>query len=219
MRSFRHRRGRILFEIFAAVLLDSLAVERWVEGGSIIGLVAASVLTLYAVYRSIMLFARNPALAYGQRGVRVGGVLKIRDYQWSEVRDIRETVWTRPYIPFMHFIPKQREYIEFHVGSEKIRLRPEMMELPPEGMKEIIRELKSAQVAALGERGAAVARLGGNPVEQRPAASGVQAERLQRLGLGTTTAETEASDSRDQSPAPARQIYAPQQRGFGRKAS
>ena len=218
MRSFRHRRGRIMFEIFGALLLGSLAAARWAETHSIFALVAALGLTGYAVFRMVMLFARNPALAFGDRGVQVGRLFRVSDFKWSDVRDIREAHWKRPYIPFMHWLPKERHYIELQFASETIRLRPEMMELPPDGAKQVIDGFRAAQVASLGERGAAMARLGGNPAQQASApVSGVQAQRMQRLGLASMTPEDENGSS--EKIAPSRQFNPPAYRGFGRKVS
>src|SRR6478672_9054541 len=100
MRTFRHRRGRILFEIFGALLLGSIAGANWVDGRSMSSLIAGIGLTLYAAYRSVLLFERNPALGYGDRGVQVGRLFRVSDYRWDQVREIRETIWKRPYIPF-----------------------------------------------------------------------------------------------------------------------
>jgi hypothetical protein len=220
MRSFRHRRGRIIFEIVGALLIASIAAERWVDGQSISGLIAAAALTLYALYRSVILFARNPALAFGESGVQVGRLFRISNYQWSEVRDIRESVWTRPYIPFMHWLPKERQYIELQTQSETVKVRPDMMELPSDGVKQVIEGLRAAQVAALGERGAATARLGAKPTDQPHAPpSGVQAERLQRLGIGSVTPEDGDSPGQGWAAATPRQVSTPSHPVFGRKVS
>lgn len=215
MRSFRHRRGKILFEIFAALLVGSLAGARFLGSGSILALIAAIALTSYALYRAVMFFARNPALAYGDKGLQVGRLLKVSSFDWSDLRDVRESVWKRPYIPFMHWLPKERQYIELQTTTETIKLRPDMIELPPEGVKRIIQDLRAGQVSALGERGAAVARLGGNPQQPQAPVSGVQAERLQRLGIGTSGAQPDEGAV----PAPVRPLNAPAAPVFGRKAS
>ena len=222
MRSFRHRRGRITFEILGALLLGSIAGANWADGRSTSSLIAASGLTLYALYRSVMLFARNPALAYGERGVRVGRLLKVSDYRWDQVRENRETVWKRPYIPFMHWLPMERHYLELQAvdSAVPIKIRVDMMELPPDGVKQVIDGFREAQVAALGHRGAAMARLGASSSEQsRAPVSGVQAERLQRLGLGSTDAEGEAAAAQPEPSAPQRQFNLPPQPVFGRKVS
>jgi hypothetical protein len=220
MRSFRHRRGRIIFEIVGALLIASIAAERWVDGRSISGLIAAAALSLYALYRAVLLFARNPALAYGERGVQVGRLFRISNYQWDQVRDIRESVWTRPYIPFMHWLPKERQYIELQTQSETVKVRPDMMELPSEGVKQVIAGLRAAQVAALGERGAATARLGAKPAGQPYVPpSGVQAERLQRLGLGTGGPQEDENPVEGWVAATPRQVNTPSHPVFGRKLS
>ena len=214
MRSFRHRRGKILFEIFAALLLGSLAAARWAGNHSIFALIAATALTSYALFRMVMLFARNPALAYGDNGVQVGRLLKVSSFDWSDLRDVRESVWKRPYIPFMHWLPKERQYIELQTRKETVKVRPDMMELPVEGVKQIIQDLRAGQISVLGERGAAVARLGANP-HQSQSISGVQAERLQRLGIGTSDAQPP-----EEAPhAPARSLNVPTAPVFGRKVS
>jgi len=219
MRSFRHRRGRIMFEIFGALLIASIAGSRFEVGGAITSLVAAVALTCYALYRVGALLVKNPALAYGDKGVQVGGLFKVRDYRWQQIRDIRETVWKRPYIPFMHWLPKERYYLEIEMNAAgSVKLRSDMMELPPRGVKEVIEGFRAAQVSALGDRGAAMARLGAKESEQRSAPmSGVQAERLQRLGIGTDPADPTSAEAPAEAPVP--QVGLPPRPVFGRKVS
>ena len=219
MRSFRHRRGRITFEIVGVLLVASIAGSRYEVGGAITSLVAAFALTSYALYRVGALLVRNPALAYGDKGVQVGGLFYVRDYRWQQIRDIRETVWKRPYIPFMHWLPKERYYLEIETSdAAKVKLRSDMMELPPNGVKQIIESFRAAQISALGDRGAAMARLGAKEAEQRPApVSGVQAERLQRLGIGHDAAEAPSADT--PASAPMSHGGMPQRPVFGRNAS
>ena len=222
MRTFRHRRGRIIFEIVAALLLASVAGANWAEGHSTSSMIAAAGLAVYGVYRSVMLFARNPALGYGDRGVQVGRLFNVSDYRWDQIREIRETIWKRPYIPFMHWLPKERHYIELQLAGSTIpiKIRADMIELPADGVKQVIDGFRAAQIAALGERGAAMARLGANPAEQaRAVVTGVQAERLQRLSIGSDDAQHEEGGAQmAASPAP-RPAYVPQQPVFGRKVS
>ena len=114
-----------------------------------------------SIVRFFILFVRNPALAYGHTGVQVGGLLGVREYRWQQVRDIRETVWKRPYIPFMHWLPKERHYLELEIDADRaVKLRSDMIELPAGGVKEVIEGFRAAQIGALGDRGAAMARLG-----------------------------------------------------------
>ena len=219
MRSFRHRRGRIIFEILGALLLASIAASRWVEEGSITSLIAALALASYAAYRVTAVMLRNPALAYGDKGVQVGGFLSVRDYAWQQIRDIRETVWKRPNIPFIRWLPQERYYLEIETnGPGKVKLRSDMIELPPNGAKEIIEGFRAAQVSALGDRGAAMARLGAKDAEQSAAPmSGLQVERMRRLGLGTDDVEQASAEMPAESPMP---HAGPHQRPvFGRKVS
>jgi hypothetical protein len=219
MRSFRHWRGRIIFEIFGALLLGSIAAARWEEHRTLSSIIAAVGLTSYALYRSVRLCVSNPALAYGDRGVQVGTLFGVKDYRWDQVRDIRETVWERPRIPYLCWLPKERHYLEIEMNAGgKVKLRSDMMELPPNGVKEIIEGFRAAQVSALGDRGAAMARLGAKDAEQRSAPmSGVQAERLQRLGIGTDPADAGPVEVIVSAPMPHAGV--PQRPVFGRKAS
>lgn len=219
MRSFRHRRGRITFEIFGVLLVASLAGSRWEVGGAITSLVAAVALTSYALYRVSALLVRNPALAYGDKGVQVGGLFSVRDYRWQQIRDIRETVWKRPYIPFMHWLPKERHYLEIETNDAgKVKLRSDMIELPPNGVKGILEGFRAAQIAALGDRGAAMARLGAKEAEQSAAPlSGVQADRMRRLGLAPDEAEANSPEIPAEALMPS--VGMPQRPVFGRKVS
>jgi hypothetical protein len=49
MRSCRHRRGRITFEILGALLVASLGVARWEANHSIRGLILAVAVGAYAL--------------------------------------------------------------------------------------------------------------------------------------------------------------------------
>jgi hypothetical protein len=208
-----------MFEIFGALLLASIAGARWEEGRAITSLIAALGLTFYGLYRISSLFVRNPALAYGDTGVQVGGMFTVREYRWQQVRDIRETVWKRPYIPFMHWLPKERHYVEIEMnGGGKVKLRSDMMELPPNGVKEVIEGFRAAQVSALGDRGAAMARLGATEGHQSAAPlSGLQAERWQRLGIGGDAAEAVSPEMPVESPV--QQSASMPRPVFGRKVS
>ncbi len=225
MRYFRHRRGRIGFEVFAALLIGSAAAAGWVDGHRVRMVVIAAVATLYGLYRAVALFARNPALSFDQHGVTVGGPLGISNYSWDKVREIREVKWRRSNLPIRlpSWIPAERDYVELKVPagaftSGSIKLRSDMIEMPPGGPKELVGMLLSAQHSSLGSREVARVRLGVSPDQQQKSlpVSGVQAERWSRLGLGT-----EAPEEPMQPPAarPPAQTYSQRIRPtFGRKA-
>jgi hypothetical protein len=242
MARYRHRRGKILFEVFGTFLLAS-ATAAWGAGYALRLLIVAALIALYGLYRAVMLFSRNPALAYDQKGVQVGRLFKISAYKWGQIRDIREVHWQRPSInssiPYMrwylswvycyiYFLPQERDYIELLIqdaglGSGSFRIRADMIELPPGGVKEIIQGFRGAQVAALGDRGAALARLGASEADKaRAPASGVQAERWQRLGIGAESdgdAAASAEGPTETLAAAAPQAYVPPRPVFGRKTS
>jgi hypothetical protein len=223
MRSCRHRRGRITFEILGALLVASLGVARWEANHSIRGLILAVAVGAYALYRSVMLLARNPAFAYGNHGVQVGRVLKVCQFRWDQIRDIRETVWHRPHIPFLHFLPSERHYIELQihdagVESGTMKLRTDMIELPAGGVKEVIDSFRAAQIAALGERGAASARLGVKASgEAAQPLSAIQWERMQRLGIGVDEQHGGEAIAQPAAQPAAPQPNLPQRPAFGRK--
>jgi hypothetical protein len=221
--NFRHRRGRILFEIFGSLLIASIAAARWEDSHSIRALIAAVPLTLYGLYRIITLFARNPAFGYGEKGVQIGRLFTVDNYRWDQVGEIELTHWKRPYIPFLSWLPKERHYLELQVragglASGSRRIRPEMIELPQGGVKQVIEGFRSAQVAALGQRGAAMARLGANhPIQQAAPASALQAERWQRLGIGAEATEDASAEAPATAPIP--QLTVAPRPVFGRKVS
>lgn len=224
MRSFRHKRGRILFEIFGAFLLASLAAGRGVTYHSTRSLIVGGVIALYALYRTVMLFARNPALGFGGNGVQVGQLFKVHDFRWNQVREIQEVHWKRPSIPYLNWLPKERHYLELKIQSAgldsgSIKIRSDMIELPARGVKQIIEDFRAAQVASLGERGAAMARLGAREGGNSAApASALQAERWQRLGLGAEDVSDDAS-AESVVPAPGPHPGVPPRPVFGRKVS
>jgi hypothetical protein len=224
MRNFRHRRGRIGFEVFAALLIGSAAAAGWVDGHRVRMLVIAVVATLYALYRAAALFARNPALSFDLRGVSVGGLLGISSYSWDKIREIREVKWRRSNLPIRlpSWVPAEQHYVELKVPagaftSGSIKLRADMIEMPSGGPKELVGMLLSAQHSALGPREVARVRLGVGQDQQQKSlpVSGVQAERWSRLGLGT-----EAPEEPTQPPVaqpPAQTFSQPVRPTFGRK--
>ena len=224
MRSFRHRRGRILFEVFAAFLIASGSAAGWLSDGSLFLLVPAVVVTLYGLYRAIMLFARDPALCFDGNGVEIGRLFRTSKYRWDQVREMRAGNWRIDEdlpIRLPSWVPAEREYLEFMVPAGPLdvgwlKLRTDMIEMPPGGVHEMVEILRSAQVAAIGGRRAAMTRLGVDPNAQAaaPPPTGVQAERLRRLGL--MREETDAV-SEPQPEEPVQQPFVPQRPSFGRR--
>lgn len=225
MAYLRHRRALILFEVFGAFLVASLALARGLDVHSIRLLLIGGAIALYGVWRSVMLFCRNPALAFNERGVQAGRLFKVCDYKWSQVRDLREVHWSRPSIPYFNWLPKRRHYLELlvqdaGVESGSLRIRADMIELPEDGVKQVIHDFRAAQVAAVGERGAARARLGVQEEDvQSVATSAWQAERWQRLGIGGDEAEAAGGEGQCDARPPVKPAYAPPRPVFGRKAS
>lgn len=226
MRSFRHRRGRILFEVFAALLIGSGSAAGWVADGSVFLLAPAVVATLYGLYRAIMLFARDPALCFDGNGVEIGRLFRTSKYRWDQVREMRAGQWRidedMP-IRLPSWVPAEREYLEFMVPAGPLdvgwlKLRTDMIEMPPGGVHEMVEILRSAQVAAIGGRRAAMTRLGVDPNAQAsaPPPTGVQAERLRRLGLMPEETDA-ASESEPQPYEPPQQGFVPQRPSFGRR--
>jgi hypothetical protein len=220
MAHFRQRRGRILLEIVGAFLIASAAAARGVVRHSIISLIVAAAIVLYGIYRSVMLFTRNPALAYDEKCVRVGRLARIDQHHWDRVRDIREAHWERPSIPFLNWLPKERDYIELLIdGAGPLKIRPDMIELPAGGVKQIIKDFRAAQAAVLGERGAARARLGEKQADNSTApVSAAQAERWRRLGITMDTTEDGGEEKSMDQPASV-QLSHPLRPAFGRKTT
>jgi len=118
----------------------------------------------------------------------------------------------------MNWLPKERHYLEVEtIGAATLKMRPDMMELPPGGVGEVIKGFRAAQVEALGERGAAMARLGAKPEPRSAPMSALQSKRLQRLGIGTD--ETEDSPSEIAAPGSTPQAGLQPRPVFGRKVS
>jgi hypothetical protein len=218
MAYYRHQRARSV-EILGAFFIASISGARGIVRHSRIPLGIAALVSLYAVYRAVMLFARNPALAYDDKNVSVGRLAQVCDFKWSDVQDIREIHWTRPSIPYLNWLPKEREYLELQIqGVSPLKIRSDMMELPSGGVKQLIKDFRDAQAAALGERGAAAARLGqSNVLPPAAPASDLQAERWARLGIGTDSARGSPDDAGPPSPSrPSGPLPRP---AFGRKGS
>ena len=167
MRSFRHRRGRNLFEVFAAFLIASGAAAGWISGGSNFLLIPTVIVSLYGLFRAVMLLARNPALEIDSQGLEIGRLFRRSKYRWDQVREMRAGHWRidedMP-ISLPSWVPAEREYLELMVPAGAldlgwIKLRTDLIEMPPGGVQELVELLRGAQVAAIGGRRAAMTRL------------------------------------------------------------
>ena len=224
MRNFRHRRGRNLFEVFAAFVIASGAAAGWNSGGSTFLLVPAFVVSLYGAYRGVMLLARDPALAFDDKGIELGRLFRRSNYRWDQVREMRAGRWRidedSP-ISLPDWVPAEREYLELMVPAGPldlgwIKLRTDMIEMPPGGVDELVQILRAAQVAAIGGRRAAMTRLGVEAADKPalPEADSVQAERLRRLGLMPDETEAVPECHPEE---PVREVFVPQRPVFGRR--
>lgn len=229
MHYFRHIRAKIVIEVIACFLLGTGAGAGALASGRLSLLISAPIILLYGAYRALSLLARDPALAFDKNGLQVGRLFRISTFKWSQLRDVRVGHFRidenmGKFLP--SWLPLEREYVELQfsdagLDSTLLKLRSDLMELPPKGAHELVEMVRVAQVAALGGRGAAMTRLGMNAKEQAaapPPLSGIHAERFQRLGLNSEpepTAEAQQAVQQEVVPPP----YVPQRVTFGRKVS
>jgi hypothetical protein len=228
MRYFRHRRGRILFEVFAAFLVGSGAAAGWMTFPLVRLLAIAVAASLYGFWRGMTLLVRDPAIAYDENGVRIGRFFAVSTYKWNEVREVRAGRWRMDgalarRLP--SWMPLEREYLEFMVPARAldfgwIKVRADLIQLPAGGLEELVALIRAAQVDAIGGRAAAMTRLGMSPGEQGKRSqplTGLQAERFQRLGLPVEPEPAVDEASVDEPLAP--QPVMPSRPVFGRKVS
>jgi hypothetical protein len=228
--NFRHRRGRILFEVFAAFIIGSGSAAGWLAFHFAYFAVTAVGVSLYGCWRALTLFLlRDPAISFDHKVLRVGRFFNVSTFKWNEVREIRVGRWRMDAAlarRLPSWIPLEREYLELMVPARGldvgwIKLRTDLIELPPGGAEELVELIRAVQVQVIGGRGAAMARLGMSADEQAAPSrqlTGIQAERLRRLGLD---AETEALDDGvpADEPVAAPQPFMPPRPVFGRKVS
>ena len=229
MRYFRHQRGKIVIEVIAAFLIGSGAGAGAIMSGRLSLVLSAPIVLLYGAFRAFTLLARDPALAFDQHGLQVGRLFRVSKFKWDQLRDVRVGRWRiddsfGTFLP--SWLPLEREYVELQLSgttldSTLLKLRSDLVELPPGGAPELVELVRAAQVAALGGRGAAMTRLGMDARQQAaaaPAPSGIHAERLQRLGLAEEP-EAPLAEPLAAEAAPVPQAYVPQRPTFGRKVS
>ena len=231
MHYFRHIRGKIIIEVIACFLLGTGAGAGAFSSGRLSLFISAPIILIYGAYRALSLLARDPALAFDKNGLQVGRLFRVSTFKWSQLRDVRVS-HVRIDESFGKFLPSwlplEREYVELQfsgasLDSTLLKLRSDLMELPPKGAPELVEMVRAAQVSALGGRGAAMTRLGMDAKEQAavaPPLSGIQAERFQRLGLHS---DPEPEPAGEGQPAEQHHIqpqpYIPQRPTFGRKVS
>ncbi len=228
MRYFRHIRGKIIIEVVGSFLIGSGSAASWMISGRLALAVAAVVTLPYCVYRAISLLARDPALAFDKNEILVGRLFSVSRFKWQQLRDVRTAEWRiddRIGGLLPSWLPLERQYVELQlegagIMSTLVKVRADLIELPPRGASELVELMRSTQIAALGSRQAAMMRLGVDAKEQAAAytqPTGIQAERLKRLGLLNEAEPTELP-AEDASPvAPVR--FTPSRPAFGRKVS
>jgi hypothetical protein len=179
MRSIYYRPGKMAFRALfsgGACIVVSLA---WMRGGSILmglGALASALATIVSLRAA---FATRPAIQFDERGITFDKFGKSLRFEWRQIHSINFEEMT---LRYMGLIPVARH--QFLVvkadggmfGAARHAISAKAIELPPGGLIELCAILRAAQLAAVGEAGAAMKGAGPSGWGTAPPRGSVAAE-------------------------------------------
>ena len=163
MRKFHFRPGR---NAALALFMGALAVvcaAIWWRSGGWVALGGFLLFGFAAAKGATDAMSGEPALAFGDEGLRVRTSSGVQKVAWREVQGISLEVFTIRYWGIIPIAKQENLVIRCDgglFGTRRLRLAMATMELPAGGSAEVVALLHAAHVAAVGEAGVAMAGAG-----------------------------------------------------------
>ena len=163
MRKFHFRPGR---NAALALFMGALAVvcaAIWWRSGGWVALGGFLLFGFVAAKGATDAMSSEPALAFGDEGLRVRTTSGVQKVAWREVQGISLEVFTVRYWGIIPIAKQENLVIRCDgglLGTRRLRLAMATMELPAGGSAEVVALLHAAHVAAVGEAGVAMAGAG-----------------------------------------------------------
>lgn len=175
MRKFHYRAGRnAMLALFMGALTIGCAALWWRNGG-FLSLGGFLLFGAAAVKGASDAMSGEPALAFGDEGIRVRTTTGVQKVAWKEVQSIGLEVFTVRYWGIIPIAKHENLVVKCDgglFGTKRLRLAANAIELPAGGSAALVAMLQAAHVAAVGVAGVAMKGAGENgwgAAPQRPA--------------------------------------------------
>ncbi len=163
MRKFHFRPGRNAALALFMGALAILCAAIWWRSGGWLPLGGFLLFGFAAAKGATDAMSSEPALAFGDEGLRVRTSSGVQKVAWSEVQGISLEVFTIRYWGIIPLAKQENLVIRCDgglFGTRRLRLAMATMELPVGGAQGLLALLHAAHVAAVGEAGVAMAGAG-----------------------------------------------------------
>ena len=177
MRKFHYRAGK---NVAASLFMGGLTVlcaMIWWRSGGFIALGGFLLFGAAASKSATDAMSNEPALAFGDEGLRVRSTTGVRAVAWKEVQSIGLEVFTYRYWGIIPIAKHENLVIKCDgglFGAKRLRLSAAAIELPAGGAVALVALLQAAHVAAVGEAGVAMAGAGEHGWGVAPARKAVE---------------------------------------------
>ena len=163
MRKFHYRAGKNAAAALFMGGLTILCAMLWWRGGGIFSLGGFLLFGAAAAKSATDAMSNEPALAFGDEGLRVRTTTGVQAVPWKEVQHIGLEVFTYRYWGIIPIAKHENVVIKCDgglFGAKRLRLSAAAIELPAGGAIALVALLQAARIAAVGEAGVAMAGAG-----------------------------------------------------------
>lgn len=172
MRKFHYRAGK---NAMAALFMGALTIfcaMLWWRSGGFFSLAGFLLFGAGAAKGATDAMSSEPALAFGDEGLRVRTATGVQQVGWKDVQHIGLEVFTYRYWGIIPIAKHENLVIKIDgglFGAKRLRLSANAIELPPGGAVALVALLQAAHVAAVGVTGVAMKGAGENGWGAAPA--------------------------------------------------